>query len=156
MRRALHKLLNHLRTEHAEPVRLGAAVGVGVFLGTLPLYGIHLALCLLAAWALRLNRVTVYLAANISNPLLAPFLVAGGLYIGEWLRFGEMRPWDLDAAHSLLEGLSWLGGELPDRFLSCLIGDAVLGLGLGLLAAPTATLIARRLQATTAPEAPVE
>lgn len=144
MRRRLHELVRHLVAEHASPPRLGLAVGLGLFIGTLPLYGFHLVLCLVVAWALGLNKVTTYLAANISNPLVAPVLVAAGIVIGEALRFGTLRPLDLGDAQSFIHGLALLSGQVPDLFLSCLLGDAVLGAALGLVGGATTFLVARR------------
>ncbi len=143
MREALRKLWRHLRDEHIEPHRLGLAVALGLFVGCLPLYGLHLGICLGLAWALRLNKATVYLAANISNPLLAPLLVAAGIAIGEWLRFGHWRPIDLDQGGDFIDKLALLSGHLPDVFLSCLLGDAVLGLGLAVVVGPLVWLWAR-------------
>lgn len=131
MRRRLRALVHHLKSEHTEPARLGWAVGLGVFVGVLPLYGLHTALCLLLAVVLRLNKATMVLASNVSIPLVAPFLVAAGIGLGEWLRFGEVRPLSLDSARTFLGALQLARGELPDLFLSCLLGDAVLGAVLG-------------------------
>ncbi len=118
-------------------------MALGLFVGCLPLYGLHLGICLGLAWALRLNKATVYLAANISNPLLAPLLVAAGIAIGEWLRFGHWRPIDLDQGGDFIDKLALLSGHLPDVFLSCLLGDAVLGLGLAVVVGPLVWLWAR-------------
>jgi len=143
VREALRKLWRHLREEHTEPGRLGLAVAVGLFVGCLPLYGLHLGICIGLAWALRLNKATVYLAANISNPLFAPLLVAASIAIGEWLRFGAWRPIDLNEGHSFIEKLAIFSGHVPDVFLSCLLGGAVLGLVLGALFGPLVWLWAR-------------
>lgn len=147
MRQRIHELWAHLRAEHSDPARLGWAVAIGVFLGTLPVYGIHLPICIFAAWLFRLNKITVYLAANISNPLIAPLLVAGGIAIGEYVRFGVVRPIDMSSAATFLESLSVMGGAIPDRFLSCLLGDAILGAGLGAVLGPAVYLWAKRRQA---------
>lgn len=144
LRARAHDALGVLWAERRAPGELAAAVAVGLFVGTLPLYGLHLALCALVARVLRLNVVVVYLAANVSNPVFAPWLVAGGWVVGEWLRFGVVRPLDLGGAASFLERLSWVGGQVPDRFLSCLLGDAVIGAGLAAIAAPVVFVIARR------------
>ncbi len=136
MREAFRKLWRHLRDEHTEPHRLGLAVALGLFVGCLPLYGIHLGICIALAWALRLNKATVYLAANISNPLFAPILVAVGIGIGEWIRFGAWRPIDLSAGEDFIGKLSIFSGQVPDMFLSCLLGDAVLGLALAATIGP--------------------
>lgn len=143
MRKAFAKLWRHLREEHTEPARLGAAVALGLFVGCLPLYGIHLGICIFLAWALRLNKATVYLAANISNPLLAPVLVAAGIGIGEWIRFGTWRPIDLSAGHDFISKLALFSGQIPDMFLSCLLGDAVLGVVLAAIFGPAVWAWAR-------------
>ncbi len=150
----LRRLWDHLRTEHNAPGQVGGAVGVGLFLGTLPFYGIHFPLCLAAAWALRLNKITVYLAANISNPFVAPFLVAAGIGIGEFVRFGQIRPLDLDQAKGFLDGLALLGGELPGLFLSCVIGDTILGASLGIVGGLVSWGVARRLGTGSIPAGP--
>ena len=109
-------------------------MGLGVLIGTLPLYGLHLPICIATAAALRLNKVTLYLAANISNPLIAPLLVAAGIAIGEWVRYGRWPGLDTDGGQDFLDQLSLFTGGLPDLFISCLLGDAILGAALGLLA----------------------
>ena len=48
----------------------------------LPLYGLHFPLCLAVCLPLQLDVVVAYLAANISNPLVAPFLVTAEVEIG--------------------------------------------------------------------------
>lgn len=126
MRRRLSALVHHLRTEHTEPARLGWAVGLGVFIGVLPLYGLHFVLSVAVAVVFGLNKATVVLASNVSLPFFAPVLVAAGIAIGEGLRFGAVRP------VALGEARDWLAaGAVGDKFLSCLLGDGVLGVVLG-------------------------
>lgn len=144
MRRRLAALVHHLKTEHTEPARLGWAVALGVFVGVLPLYGLHLPLCVGLALLLRLNKATTVLASQISLPLFAPVLVAAGIAIGEYVRFGHHRPVGLAEARDFLGGMALLAGALPDRFLSCLIGDAVLGLVLGAIGGALTWAWARR------------
>ena len=144
MRKRLRELWLHLTHEHTEPARMAAAVFVGINLGAWPIYGIQTVLCLLMAWVLGLNKLTVILAANISNPLIAPFLVAGGIVLGEWIRFGTLHPPDVGAAHGFIAQLSLFAGDLPSLYLSCFLGDAVIGLVLGTLLAGAAYSMARR------------
>ena len=145
-RERLHSLWAQVRSEHNTPGQIGGAVGVGLFLGTLPLYGIHFPLCLAAAWLLKLNKITVYVAANISIPPIAPFLIAGGIALGEYIRFGEVKPPDLTQAEGFIDNLALLSGELPSLFLSCLIGDAVLGAAMGVVGGLTTWGLAWRWQ----------
>ena len=134
MRARLREILGRLAAERTDPRRLGLAVGLGVFVGWLPLYGLHLPICLGLAAVFRLNPAILYLAANISNPLMAPALVASGLALGEWLRFGRWRGVDTAAGRDFLDQLRLWSGQVPDLFLSCLVGSAVLGVLTGLLA----------------------
>lgn len=144
MRQRLAALWSHLRTEHTAPGRLAAAVFVGINLGLWPIYGIQTPICLLVAWALRLNKLTVVVAANISNPLFAPLLVSAGIVLGEWLRFGRLRPLDWQTGASFLTNLSLFAGEIPDLYASCFLGDAVIGLVLGAALAGVAYRVASR------------
>jgi len=95
--RRLAELLYRLRTEADTPGRQSASIAIGVFIGCLPLYGLHLALCVAAGTVLRLNRLVMYLAANLSNPLVAPLLVAAEIQLGAWLLRGRPHPLEWDA-----------------------------------------------------------
>ena len=75
MRATVRRLFYGLRSEGAGAGREATAVGLGVFIGCLPFYGFHLLLCWVTGWLFGLNRLKIYLAANISNPLIAPLLV---------------------------------------------------------------------------------
>lgn len=124
-----------LRTEGRTPGRVALAVGLGVFIGCLPVYGFHLILCVSAARLLRVSRVKTYLAANVSNPLMAPLL----LYL------------ELGVGHLLMAG-SWpvlrLEGLTADRALALgrdlVIGSLVVGVVLAGLFGGLAFRIARR------------
>jgi uncharacterized protein (DUF2062 family) len=111
-----------LRTEGAGRVREAAAVGLGIFIGCLPFYGFHLLLVAVLGWLLRLNRLRMYVAANISNPLFAPALIFAEVQTGALLRRGEFHRVTLDA---IRHTDPWIyGGDV-------LFGSAVLGAALG-------------------------
>jgi uncharacterized protein (DUF2062 family) len=84
-------MFHRLRTEGDGPVRETAAFSLGVFIGCLPLYGLHLLICWTVGFALGLNRLKMYLAANISNPLVAPWLIFAEVQAGAWLRRGSFH-----------------------------------------------------------------
>jgi SAM-dependent methyltransferase len=97
-----------------------------VFIGASPFYGAHLLLCWLIGRLLHLNRLKMYLAANISNPFVAPWLIFSELQTGAWVRRGELHAFTLDAVRGTNP---WVFG------LDLLAGSVVVG---GILALPAA------------------
>lgn len=91
------RLYRGVRTEGGGPGRDAAALGLGFFIGCTPFYGLHLLIVLAAGALLRLNRLKMYLAANISNPFFAPVLVFVEIQAGAWLRRGDPHALTLDA-----------------------------------------------------------
>jgi uncharacterized protein (DUF2062 family) len=90
-----------MRTEGGGAAREAVAIALGVFIGCSPLYGLHLLLCWAAGWCLRLNRLKMYLAANISNPIVAPLLILTELQAGAWARRGEPHALTLDTVRTI-------------------------------------------------------
>src|ERR1700733_10333340 len=117
LRRAFHSV----RTEHPGAGRDAAAVALGVFIGCLPVYGFHLLMCWALGLALRVNRLKVYLAANISNPLVAPWLVLAECVAGALLRPGAFPR---GGPHAITNaGIAMFGGDL-------VVGSFVVGAAL--------------------------
>ncbi len=115
-----------LRTEGSGPARETAAIACGVFIGCQPFYGFHLLICWLVGWAFGLNRLKLYLAANISNPLVAPFLLFSELQCGSLLRRGTFHAPTVEGIRAA--GAAVLGVDL-------LLGSVVIGAALAGLAA---------------------
>lgn len=132
--RAFAELVYRLRTEGGSPGRQAAAVAMGVFVGCSPLYGLHLALCLVLGRLLGLNRIKAYLAAQIGNPLTAPFLVTAELALGRLLRGGDLAA--LAPSRLPRLGVAALGADL-------VLGSLVIGIALAAVAA-LATLLTLR------------
>lgn len=106
-----------------------------MFIGCLPFYGFHLLLCVAAGTLLRLNRLKLYVAANISNPVMAPILILTELQSGALLRRGELRSLTLDAVR---RSDPWsFGADL-------LVGSVALGGILGLAVGGTTWLMTRQ------------
>jgi uncharacterized protein (DUF2062 family)/predicted methyltransferase len=144
----LRSVFRDLRTEGAGRGREAAALGVGAFIGCLPLYGLHLLLVASVGWLLRLNRLRMYAAANISNPLMAPPLIFAEIQAGAWLRRQDFHDISIDTIRNTDP---WIfGGDL-------LLGSLVVGVVLGtviavltLAAVSHAPPIAPHLEATFA------
>lgn len=151
MRRYFERLQTWIRLllrENLTPAGIGLAVGLGIFIGSLPIYGLHIVACVLVARWLHLNQPLVYAAANISNPFFAPFLISGQILLGEWIRNGGAPP---AQPATLEEEPIWrMLDHAPNLFVSCLLGSIVSGTVLALLFGSLATWAARRWRAREA------
>ena len=83
------RALRDLEGDDLTPTRLGLAVAVGLFIGSLPVFGLHLLLVLFVCLKLRLHAVLSYVAANISNPFVAPALLTVEVEVGGRIRTGH-------------------------------------------------------------------
>lgn len=136
-RRHLRRTFYDLRTEGEGVTREAAALGLGVFIGCTPFYGFHLLICWIVGRLAGLNRLKLYLAANISNPLFSPVLILSELQVGAWVRRAEFHDLTLS---TLRQVHPWTFGA------DLLVGSAVMGgvLGIGTAAATYATSGLRR------------
>jgi uncharacterized protein (DUF2062 family) len=127
------RFVHGLRTEGDGPGRETAAIAVGVFIGCLPFYGLHLVMCLAVGTLFRLNRLKTYLASNISNPFVAPWLLLAEVQAGAWIRRGSFHALTVETMKTT--GLGVFGADV-------LAGSVVVGGVLaGLAAWATAALI---------------
>jgi uncharacterized protein (DUF2062 family) len=135
-RSAWHRLragLYLLVVSDVRPARLGAAVGLGVVLGCSPFFGFQLAIALLIAVPLRLNKLAVAIGTQVSAPPLIPFIVFTGANLGELILHQRLLPLTMSAirampARQLAEQflLAWtVGGLTLGVFLGTIIGAAV-------------------------------
>lgn len=137
--RAFRELLYRLRTEGGTPGRIAAAVGVGVFIGCSPFYGLHLLLCIVIAKVFRLNRALTYVASHISLPGLMPVFLVLEVQIARWMRGAPLLSFHRGALfHGELPHLHWrlfLHGRLLRHAVAALLAgfnwhlfvDAVVG-----------------------------
>lgn len=100
VRPALRQAWRRLRGGELTPARAGLSVGVGLCIGMLPLYGAHWALVLAVCLPLRLDVPVAYLAANISLPFIAPFLLLGEVQTGSLAMTGAFLPLSADGLRS--------------------------------------------------------
>lgn len=114
---------------------------MGLFIGCLPLYGLHFPLCVLVCLPLRLDLLLAYLAANISNPFIAPFLTVAEVEVGSMLLTGKWVEFNLEAARR-----TGVAGFVAQAAL----GSVVVGLGLGLVGGLVAARLAARGQGQSA------
>src|SRR6478752_2636431 len=147
LRRNLARIWRRLRGERQSPARVALAVALGLFIGCLPVYGLHFVLCLLVCLPFGLDLVLAYLVANISNPLVAPFLITLEVEIGSLVSTGRHAGFSLERARQT--------GILGFAFQAAL-GSIFVGAGLGALGSAIAYLIARKRRASAAATATSE
>jgi uncharacterized protein (DUF2062 family) len=134
-RRQLGRTWRRLRGGELSRGRASGSVAVGLFIGSLPLYGLHFPLCVAVCVPLRLDTVTAYVAANISNPLTAPLLIAAEIELGSLLLQGHF----VELEWEQLERTG-LGGFA----LQLAVGSPLVGLLLAAVGALVTWLIAGR------------
>ncbi|HMI87151.1 MAG TPA: DUF2062 domain-containing protein [Polyangiaceae bacterium] len=128
LRSALRDAWRRLRGGELRPERAAGSVGVGLFVGFLPTYGIQTLICLMFTVPLKLDFPVAWVATNIANPLTALFIIALDIEVGGFVRRGEwatISTSDFDVAH--------LGALSADAML----GGVALGLAAGLVGGMT-------------------
>ncbi len=132
------RIWRRLRGTRQSPARVALAVALGLFIGCVPVYGAHVLLCALVCLPFGLDFVLAYLLANVSNPLLAPFLITLEVEVGSLLLEGHHAGFTLERArHTGLLGYVW----------QATVGSVFVGAGLAALGAGVAYVVARRQQA---------
>jgi uncharacterized protein (DUF2062 family)/2-polyprenyl-3-methyl-5-hydroxy-6-metoxy-1,4-benzoquinol methylase len=113
--------------EGLTPGRASAAVFVGVFVGTVPIYGFQSLLALTLAVVLKLNKPLTLAATFVNNPILQPFLVLGSVQLGQLFLRGSFLPLTLADMTALTLGAllsAWLVGSVA---LGALLGGVAAG-----------------------------
>jgi uncharacterized protein (DUF2062 family) len=126
IRRHVLRAWRLLLEEHGKPHQIAIAVFVGVLIGSSPFYGFHIVLCVALGVVLRLNKLAILLASNVSLPVIAPFIAFASIQVGSVLLDGKM-------AEITVEGLR---SRSPFRllvlwFVGFPIVGGLLGLALG-------------------------
>ena len=86
----LQRAIHALRTEGDSRGRESFAIGLGLMIGCTPFWGVHFGLCWLVGKAFGLNRLKMYLAANVINPLILPPLFYAEVQAGSLVRRGHL------------------------------------------------------------------
>jgi uncharacterized protein (DUF2062 family) len=130
----LQRAIHALRTEGDTRGRESIAIGLGLAIGCTPFWGVHFGLCWLVGVAFRLNRLKMYLAANVINPLIVPPLFYAEVQAGALVRRGHFLAltWDMLKADQV-----WTFGA------DLVVGSVVVGVIMGALGG-LVTYVARR------------
>lgn len=83
-------IIHEFFTDNAhEPGKMAGAVGVGLFFGIAPLWGLQLVASLWVAHRLQLNKMVAGVASNISIPPMIPLVLFGSVSLGHWMFTGQ-------------------------------------------------------------------
>ncbi|EYF02130.1 DUF2062 domain-containing protein [Chondromyces apiculatus] len=100
LREEARRAWRELRGSDLSPARGAAAVAIGLFIGSQPIFGCHTPLVLLFCFWFRLDAAIAWVAANISNPFFAPALLTAEVQVGALLKRGEVLRLDQEVTHA--------------------------------------------------------
>ena len=122
MRKIINRLANALKSHHS-PHEIALGIGIGSFVGVIPLYGFQTAIIIFLAFIIRrANKLAMLAAASIFVPPAIPFVLWAEYNIGRLILRGGYPELEI----SLLKTIRW--GDLLDMFWVLLLGSAALGL----------------------------
>ncbi len=126
-------------------IECAAGLGLGAWIGTLPFFGAHTAICLFTAWRFSLRPATLVLGSQVSVPPLGVLLALVSTATGHLLLTGALpTPQELGAEGSLVPHMAW-------RWLPAwLLGSVVVGFVLGMAVFGAALVLLSPLAKRTA------
>ena len=131
----LRKTLHEFFSEHAhDPLRMSLAVGLGLFFGIVPIWGVQMAVAATVAHFLRLNKAITLVASNISIPPVAPLIIGVAFILGHWMFTGEVLKLAPPPMH---------GAKALEYIEQWLVGSVVLAIVVGALGTITTYAVAR-------------
>jgi uncharacterized protein (DUF2062 family)/2-polyprenyl-3-methyl-5-hydroxy-6-metoxy-1,4-benzoquinol methylase len=133
-REELKRAWGELRGPGTTPGRAAASVALGLFVGSLPIFGCHTLLVLALCVYFQLDAAVAWAVSNVSNPFFAPALLTAEVQIGAWLCTGAPLRLDLTRTGAMRHFIGYL----------CL-GSPLAGLVLALFGGATTYAVASLL-----------
>ncbi len=114
------------------------AIGVGIFMGIVPIWGYQIITGIAVAHLLKLNKVLVVLVSNISLPPMMPFILLFSFQTGGWLLGANAVEFSTD--------LTWeaVKGNLYQYILGSICFAVLAAVGTGLLSFVLLSLFRRK------------
>lgn len=139
---ALREKLLLIFTIKDTPHRIAAAFAIGVFIGMSPLLGLHTVLGILAAWALRLNKMATIVGVYITNPWTIIPIYTFSTWVGaRCLGINKLLP-DIDWKHLTFSGLL---NEFSQMLMPFIVGTILIGIISAILGYAVVYRIARKI-----------
>jgi uncharacterized protein (DUF2062 family) len=117
--------------EGLDPWHAAAAVFLGIFIGIVPIYGLHTIAAVSLALLFKLNKPLTLACTFISNPMFQPVIVFFSVELGIFLRHGSFQHLKLsDVAiaptHLTKEQIFiWMIGSVALALLAGAVGAAI-------------------------------
>jgi uncharacterized protein (DUF2062 family) len=73
---------------------MAVGLGIGAFIGNMPVWGFHAVISLYVAKRLHLNPLAVMTGSHVSAPPMGPFLVASAMWIGHVILHQSRPHWE--------------------------------------------------------------
>lgn len=130
----LSRVIKEQITNHNEsPKKVASGVGFGLFMGILPIWGFQMLLAAFFAHLLKINKVIVLVASNISLPPMIPFIIyfayqTGGLFIKSNTNLLTKKSLDTLYQHAVSGDFYHTLEQLGLGFWQYVLGSIILGL----------------------------
>ena len=119
----IKKRLSGLFKSHNTPHEIAFGVAVGVFIGLMPVYGLHIFIILVLALIIPdINKIAMFIGANISIPPMIPLISWASYGIGRFILGNKCPP----LKWAMLKHLRY--EDIPDIFCSLFVGGIILGI----------------------------
>jgi uncharacterized protein len=120
---AVKEKLLHLLKENNTPQGIALGAALGVFISTLPVYGLHTALVVIAAVIVpRANKLAILLGTNFSIPPTLPFITWGGYEVGRRVLNRDYAPLNL----AYFQHFTFK--KLGEFYYPLLVGSVIMGM----------------------------
>lgn len=84
---------DHVLNKEETNIRKAASVGLGVFMGIVPIWGFQMVTALALAVLLKLNKALVFMSCHVSLPPMIPFVIFASFATGKiWIKDGSILP----------------------------------------------------------------
>ena len=122
MKKKIKEIIVNLLKLRNTPPEIALGVAIGVFIATMPVYGLHTVMVIVAAFLVRrANIIAILAGTNISLPPTVPFITWGGYEIGRLI----LRNHYPDLNWNFFKNLTFQ--RIADLYLPLFLGSIVLG-----------------------------
>lgn len=140
MSKIITRLVETLKSNNT-PQEIALGIGIGSFVGVIPLYGLHTIIIISLAFIIRkANKLAMLAASAIFMPPVIPFLIWAEYNIGRLILYGRYPAMDF----ATMKNLRW--GDIGNIYLVILLGSAALGLAYSIIMYALSLYISTKIQ----------